>query len=80
MTLSLSDVVMIPFPFTDMKTVKRRPVLVMREVDRYGDFLAAAITSKAGHDHSITLSADDFAEGALPKASWVRADKLYTLN
>lgn len=80
MTLSPSDVVMIPFPYTDLKTSKRRPVLVLREADEYGDFLAVAITSKAHHTFSIPLSGDAFSAGSLPKTSWVRSDKLYTLN
>lgn len=80
MTLSPCDVVLIPFPYTDLKTAKRRPVLVLRASDEYGDFLAVAITSKPHHSFSIPLSSADFTAGSLPKASWVRSDKLYTLN
>lgn len=74
------DVVLIPFPYTDLATTKRRPVLVLRSPDAFGDFLAAAVTSQAGHKDVITLIQADFLEGFLPKPSYVRASKLYTLN
>ena len=74
------DVVLIPFPYTDLATTKRRPVLVLRPPDAFGDFLAVAVTSRAGHEDAITLSQADFLEGFLPKPSYVRASKLYTLN
>ncbi len=48
MTLHPGEVVLIPFPFSDLQAAKRRPVLVLRSCDGFGDFLAAAITSQAG--------------------------------
>lgn len=80
MTLHPGEVVLIPFPFSDLQAAKRRPVLILRSCERFGDFLAAAITSQAGHEDGCILSANDLAEGELPKTSWVRVSKLYTLN
>lgn len=74
------EVVLIPFPYTDLATTKRRPVLVLRPSDGFGDFLAAAVTSHAGHVDGLTLTQMDLREGVLPKPSYVRATKLYTLN
>lgn len=74
------EVVLIPFPYTDLATTKRRPVLVLRPTDTFGDFLTAAVISQAGHGDAVALRQVDFREGALPKPSYVRATKLYTLN
>lgn len=74
------DIVLIPFPYTDLATTKRRPVLVLRPPDAFGDVLAAAVTSQAGHEDAITLTQADFLEGFLPKPSYVRTSKLYTFN
>jgi mRNA interferase MazF len=74
------DVLLIPFPYTDLTTSKRRPVLVLRHADYFGDFLAAAITSQPGHEDALPLCQDDFQEGILPKPSYLRTTKLYTLN
>ena len=49
----LGEVVLIPFPYTDLATAKRRPVLVLRAEDSFGDFLAAAITSQSGHRDAV---------------------------
>jgi len=78
--LNRSDIVQIPFPFSDMTRQKRRPVLLLTAPDNFGDFLAVAITSQAGHDDAIALQNDDIADGLLPKTSWVRGTRLFSLN
>lgn len=45
MSYSPGDLVGIPFPYSDLKTEKRRPVLVMTHQDRHGDFICAAVTA-----------------------------------
>jgi mRNA interferase MazF len=44
---SVGDVVIIPFPYSDLTQSKRRPALVLAEVGM-GDFLLSQITSQ--HD------------------------------
>ena len=41
------DVVLLPFPFTDLSATKKRPVLLLSDEDSLGDFLALAVTSGA---------------------------------
>lgn len=78
--LKRSDIVQIPFPFSDLTHQKHRPVLLLTAPDIFGYFLAAAVTSQAGHDDAISLGDDDIVKGRLPKASWVRATRLFSLN
>ena len=78
--LKRSDIVQIPFPFSDLTHQKRRPVMLLTTPDAFGDFLAVAITSQAGHDDAILLQENDITNGRLPKISWVRATKLFSLN
>lgn len=80
MMLKPSDIVQIPFPFSDLVHQKHRPVLLLTAPDVFGDFLAAAVTSQPGHDDAISLQDDDIIQGRLPKASWVRATRLFSLN
>lgn len=75
-----SDILLIPYPFTDLSNTKKRPVLVLTHHDTRGDFLVAQITSKSGYDHAITIQQPDLAEGNLPKLSFVRSNKIMTLN
>ena len=78
------EVVLVPVPFTDLSSLKRRPVLVLSR-DSYNkssdDFLAAAITSNiARKPYSVLLHASDMEGGVLHLTSEVRCDKLYSLN
>ena len=78
--LKPSDIVQIPFPFSDLTHQKRRPVMLLSSPDAFGDFLAVAITSQPGHDDALPLHEDDISNGRLPKKSWIRATKLFSLN
>lgn len=80
MILTRSDMVQIPFPFSNLASSKRRPVLLLTELDILGDFLAVAITSQPGHHDAIPLKNDDLINGLLPKQSWIRGAKLFSLN
>lgn len=71
---------LLPFPFSDTATVKRRPVLALTTPDEYGDFIGMAVSSRAHHTNAVPLRDDSLQEGHLPKASWIRADCVVTLN
>jgi mRNA interferase MazF len=75
-----SEIVLLPFPFTDLSATKRRPVLVLKAGNAQGDFLAVQITSQLGYRPAVRLIAEDFELGGLPKESMVRPDKVFTLN
>lgn len=75
-----SDIVLLPFPFTDLSSSKRRPVLVFSLPDRRGDFLAVQLTSQPGHDGALEIGTADLGLGTLPKATWLRPEKVFTLN
>jgi mRNA interferase MazF len=80
------DVVLVPFPFTDLSTSKQRPALVI-SADALNstrdDVLVAAITSQV----PPTLASDEFLIPAgeltacgLPKPSILRLSKLAALH
>ena len=54
------DVVVVPFPFSDLSHTKRRPALVVEELEG-GDRILCQITSQAIHDkYSIVLDGSRF--------------------
>jgi mRNA interferase MazF len=78
--LNASEIVLIPYPFTDLSAEKRRPVLVVLPPDAWGDFLAAPITSQLGHADEFALSNADLLAGQWPKPSWLRTARLFSLH
>lgn len=74
------DVVLVPFPFSDLQATKRRPVLILTQPDALGDMVCLTITSSAHHEAAFQLEEASFFERVLPKISWVRVNKVYTLH
>lgn len=78
------DIVLIPIPFTDLSSHKRRPVIVISN-DRYNatapDMLVIAMTSNPTLTaYSFTITSADLTVGSLNRSGTVRVDKLYTLE
>ncbi|MCW5691867.1 MAG: type II toxin-antitoxin system PemK/MazF family toxin [Pseudolabrys sp.] len=63
-----------------MSATKRRPVLALTASDGWGDFIALPVTSRPQIDHAVSLTAADLISGSLPVASWIRTDRIVTLN
>ncbi len=74
------DVVVVPFPFSDLSNAKRRPALVAASLDG-DDVILCQITSKARNDtYSVPISSGDFASGGLPAESIIRPNRLFTAD
>ena len=80
MIIQPAEIVGIPFPYSDMSTRKRRPILVLNSPDQRGDFTGLAVTSVLAKEKSFCIRAESMRSGKLPKTSWVRYDKIFTLN
>lgn len=77
------DIVLVPVPFTDLSSQKRRPVIVVSNNDYQRstvDFVAVALTSSPQPTpYGILITTADLDDGQLRRSSQVRADKIYTL-
>ena len=80
------DVVLVPFPFTDLSAVKQRPALVISP-DRLNqarpDLVVLAITSQlpaALGEDQIRLPDVELSACGLPKASIIKLGKIFTIH
>ena len=79
-TLKAGQVVVLPFPFSDLSQQKLRPALLLADAGR-GDWIACQITSNPYADtRAITLSDSEFAEGGLQLKIYLRPGKLFTCH
>lgn len=78
--LTAGQVVVLPFPFSDLSAQKIRPALVLANAGR-GDWVLCQITSNAfADDRAVELNEADFASGSLQRISYARPGKLFTAN
>ncbi len=74
------EVVVLPFPQTNLQAGKRRPALVVADITG-DDLILCQITSQARSDsYSIPLAADDFERGRLAVDSFIRPSRLFTVE
>lgn len=76
------DVILVPFPFTDLSGSKLRPALIVSSelVNQSNDLVCVQITSKSFSDlFFFTLSAEDI-HPRLPLDSGIRLHKLFTIS
>ena len=74
------DVVVIPFPFSDLSASKKRPALVLASLEG-DDLILCQITSEARFDkYSIELKNTEFKQGKLNIKSMIRPNRLFTAD
>ena len=78
------EIVLVPFPYTDLSTTKKRPVLIISN-DAYNknheDVLVCVITSNQyKDDYSVDIENDNLEVGILPESSVIKVHKLFTIH
>ncbi len=74
------EIVVLPFPFSDLTQAKRRPALVIAEL-KGNDVILCQITSQWVKDeYAISLDDDDFSEGNLKQKSHIRPNRIFTAD
>ncbi|MDR0995052.1 MAG: type II toxin-antitoxin system PemK/MazF family toxin [Tannerella sp.] len=74
------DIVVIPFPFSDLSASKKRPALVLATMEG-NDILLCQITSQNRTDkYAVPLQASAFQRGSLPVDSYIRPTRIFTAD
>lgn len=74
------DVVVLPFPYTDLSSVKKRPALVIAALKGNNIVLAQITTSKRDDEDLINLSKNDFSSGFLKYNCFIMASIIFTAD
>ncbi|MDA1060339.1 MAG: type II toxin-antitoxin system PemK/MazF family toxin [bacterium] len=73
------DIVLVPFPYTDLSAIKTRPALIISKDELGEDVILLGITSKKGL-FSFEIFEENLKKGQLPKSSFVKINKVVTLK
>jgi len=78
--MTAGEVIILEFPFSDLKGSKVRPAVVVASVAN-GDFIACQVTSNSAADsRAIELENSSFTVGGLKLLSFARPCKLFTAH
>jgi mRNA interferase MazF len=84
MTYEPGDILLMPFPYSNLSAVKKRPVLVIssRAYNSAGDdIVICGITSNPRPaPYSVAFDNPDLASGSIPVPSRIKADKIFALE
>lgn len=78
----IKDVALAEVVFTDLSEIKKRPVLIVEEL-QHDDFLTLPITSidiENIRENESLITNGDFEEGQIPKTSKILITKPYVVN
>lgn len=84
MNIEQKSLVLLPFPFSDLKTEKVRPALVISNNlfnNQSADCLMVPLTSVIKEEpYSMIINQEDLYSGKLLKTSRIRIDKIFSVE
>ena len=79
-TPTAGQIVIVPFPFSNLSQAKPRPAVVLANAGR-GDWILCQVTSRPYGDlRAIRIEDHRLKDGALEMTSYIRPSKLFTGN
>jgi len=76
--MAKADIILIPFPFTNLSNTKIRPCLVL--IDAEFDVTVSFITTQTGWNDNASLPVKPGKQNGLKKESLIRLNKLATID
>ena len=74
------DVVVVPFPFSDLTQSKRRPALVLAELEGDDRILCQITSHRVKDTYAVELGHNDFEDGGLRQMSNIRPNRIFTAD
>ena len=78
------EILIVPFPFSNLSSVKQRPVLVLSKNEynnKTDDIITCGITSNLKDiENSVLIENKNLVNGQIPTPSRIKVDKLFTIE
>lgn len=75
------DIVLIPFPYSDLSLSKKRPALIIsnEKINKMQDRICCLITTKP-HKDSLKIEINSIEKGELPFQSFIKPHRIFTIH
>ena len=75
------DIVLIPFPYSDLTGSKKRPALIISNhiLNKSKDRICCLVTTKS-HQNDVEINRNSFEKDTLPFKSFVRPHRIFTIH
>ena len=80
MHYNVGDILLVKFPFTNLKKSKKRPILVVKSQNNLGDIVCFQITSNAEQTNLLEIKKENLSHSIFAINSFVKYDKCFTLS
>ena len=80
MSYKLGEIILVKFPFTNLKKSKKRPVLVVKSENELNDIVCFQITSNSQQSNLLKIEDTDLDKSSLSLSSYIKYDKCFTIN
>lgn len=77
---AVRDVIVVPFPFSDLSQTKVRPTVCIARVENKEWMVCAVTSTGQGDPHAVSISAADFESGGIAHHSFARPLKILTVH
>jgi len=74
------DVILVPFPFSDLSYSKKRPALVLVDIPDRDELICMMLTSTLSIDSQVDIPIKAIEKAGLPKPTVARLSRLFTLK
>jgi mRNA interferase MazF len=80
MNYKVGDILLVKFPFTNLKKSKKRPVVVVKSENDLNDIVCFQITSKKEQTNLLEIKENDLNSSIFSINSYIKYDKCFTLS
>jgi len=74
------DIILVPFPFSDLSYSKKRPALVLVDILDRSELICMMLTSTLAIDNQVDIQIKGIDKAGLPKPTVARLSRLFTFK
>jgi mRNA interferase MazF len=72
------DIILVPFPFSDLSGEKQRPALVLAVADKWSELVCIMLTSSPKGNNEVPVK--QWKQACLPKYTVARVHRIFTIE